>query len=246
MTRMYRPRPTPCGREQERVARKRTDVSRETSGGGDGAPCGGDLRGGGALRGRATSSQWQKAFEFGISSCLFAAQESGTLAKRLVVENHAPTSRIVQPYEAGTPSEFDAFLPSQPYSVPRKGNRDRRSSRAFDDVRWIGHVRAGARTGGAARRRAPGVHEPRHHCRADRRSRAGRAPGRADGGRHRGERLRLRARPQGAHPGAGRRGGRARAGRLVRVHAAAAQCELAVAAGPVGGSGLRGGRRARA
>lgn len=95
MTRMYRPRPTPCGREQERVARKRTDVSRETSGGGDGAPCGGDLRGGGALRGRATSSQWQKAFEFGISSCLFAAQESGTLAKRLVVENHAPTSRIV-------------------------------------------------------------------------------------------------------------------------------------------------------
>lgn len=35
-------------------------------------------------------------------------------------------------------------------------------------------------------------------------------------------------------------------GRLVRVHAAAAQCELAVAAGPVGGSGLRGGRRARA
>ena len=26
VTRMYRPRPTPCGREQERVARKRTDV----------------------------------------------------------------------------------------------------------------------------------------------------------------------------------------------------------------------------
>ena len=120
MTRMYRPRPTPCGREQERVARKRTDVSRETSGGGDGAPCGGDLRGGGALRGRATSSQWQKAFEFGISSCLFAAQESGTLAKRLVVENHAPTSRIVRPYEAGTPSEFDAFSPSEEPSEARR------------------------------------------------------------------------------------------------------------------------------
>ena len=119
------------------------------------------------------------------------------------------------------------FCHSEPYSVLRKGNRDRRSSRAFDDVRRIGHVRAGARTGGAARRRAPGVHEPRHHCRADRRSRAGRAPGRADGGRHRGERLRLRARPQGAHPGAGRRGGRARAGRLVRVHAAAARCTAA-------------------
>ena len=121
MTRMHRPRPTPCGREQERVARKRTDVSRETSGGGDGAPCGGDLRGDGALRGRATSSQWQKAFEFGISSCLFAAQESGTLAKRLVVENHAPTSRIVRPYEAGTPSEFDAFLPFRAVFRTAKG-----------------------------------------------------------------------------------------------------------------------------
>jgi hypothetical protein len=118
---MHRPRPTPCGREQERVARKRTDVSRETSGGGDGAPCGGDLRGGGALRGRATSSQWQKAFEFGISSCLFAAQESGTLAKRLVVENHAPTSRMVRPYEAGTPSEFDAFLPFRAVFRTAKG-----------------------------------------------------------------------------------------------------------------------------
>lgn len=70
---------------------------------------------------RATSSQWQKAFEFGISSCLFAAQESGALAKRLVVENHAPTSRIVQPYEAGTPSEFDAFLPFRAVFRTAKG-----------------------------------------------------------------------------------------------------------------------------
>ena len=63
----------------------------------------------------------KKAFEFGISSCLFAAQESGALAKRLVVENHAPTSRMVRPYEAGTPSEFDAFLPFRAVFCTAKG-----------------------------------------------------------------------------------------------------------------------------
>ena len=179
MTRMYRPRPTPCGREQETGGAQENGMFHvKRSGGGDGAPCGGDLRGDGALCAVAQRRPNGKKHSNSESRAVFSRRRKAERWQNAwFVENHAPTSRIVQPYEAGTPSEFDAFLPSQPYSVPRKGNRDRRSSRAFDDVRWIGHVRAGARTGGAARRRAPGVHEPRHHCRADRRSRAGRAPG---------------------------------------------------------------------
>ena len=83
--------------------------------------CGGDLRGDGAFARSRNVVPNGKSISIWNLELSFAAQESGTLAKRLVVGKPCPTSRMVQPYEAGTPSEFDAFCHSSRRIPYREG-----------------------------------------------------------------------------------------------------------------------------
>ena len=116
MTRMHRPCPTPCGREQERVARKRTDVHVKHPEAAK-EPLAATTFVAAALARSRNVVPMAKSIRIRNLELSFAAQESGALAKRLVVENHAPTSRIVQPMRrARLPNSMLFAIPSRiPY-----------------------------------------------------------------------------------------------------------------------------------